>query len=107
MDTEPNYCPRCIEDYSESDGEKVEGTKTLSDCDKCGVCKECEHMLDCDNRPALGIDEEQRRLAQRTNEQFFADCRAEVAKTLEHMLDCDNRPAELPKSIRVQIRGRK
>ncbi len=66
MDTEPNYCPRCIEDYSDSDGEKVEGTKTLGDCDKCGVCKECEHMLDCDNRPALKPSQERHVMVERT-----------------------------------------
>jgi hypothetical protein len=42
-----NYCPRCIEDWENEEGEPMQGTLEPSDCEECGVCKECVHMCDC------------------------------------------------------------
>ena len=41
------HCPRCIEDYTDDDGVEQKGTEELSNCNDCGVCKECEHLCDC------------------------------------------------------------
>ena len=43
---EHRYCPRCFEDWIEEDIEH-KGTKVPSDCEECGVCSECEHLLEC------------------------------------------------------------
>ncbi len=45
-ENEHKYCPRCIEDYK-IQGRTQKGTKVPSDCKECGVCKDCEHMLEC------------------------------------------------------------
>lgn len=45
---ESKYCPRCIEDWQdETTGNINKGTKEISECASCGVCKECEHLLEC------------------------------------------------------------
>lgn len=46
------YCGRCIEDWYDYDTTSEEdlyhkGIKVLSDCEECGVCKNCEHFLEC------------------------------------------------------------
>ena len=41
------YCPRCIEDHTDDEGVERKGTLEKSDCEDCGVCKECEHLNDC------------------------------------------------------------
>lgn len=44
----PKYCPRCKEDWT--DVKKInKGALVESECKKCGVCKECEHLSDCIN----------------------------------------------------------
>lgn len=42
------FCPRCIEDWENPDtGEIDKGTKEKSECPECGICEECEHLLEC------------------------------------------------------------
>lgn len=46
-----NCCPRCIEDYEDynEDNQLISytGTKVISECKECGVCKDCEHLVEC------------------------------------------------------------
>ena len=44
---EENLCPRCIEDHDDEHGERVSGSKVVSSCDDCGVCENCEHLMEC------------------------------------------------------------
>lgn len=48
---ENKNCPRCIEEWFHGDvackGHK--GTKEKSHCPDCGVCVECEHLIECKN----------------------------------------------------------
>ena len=41
------YCPRCIEDWENNEGIKQEGIKNISYCLDCGVCEDCEHLMEC------------------------------------------------------------
>ena len=41
------FCPRCIEDHDDEHGERVSGSKVVSSCDDCGVCENCEHLMEC------------------------------------------------------------
>lgn len=47
--TKATFCPRCVEDYDNPDdiNKRLKGTEEPSDCAECGVCKDCEHLLDC------------------------------------------------------------
>lgn len=48
MNEDTEYCPRCIENWENPDtGEINKGTKEISDCKECGICSECEHLLEC------------------------------------------------------------
>ena len=47
METKEKYCPRCIESYDDVDGLRRIGTIVKSVCEDCLVCKNCEHLLDC------------------------------------------------------------
>lgn len=41
-------CPRCIEPYQDEEtGEERPGERKPSECQECGVCKDCEHMREC------------------------------------------------------------
>ena len=44
---EENLCPRCIEDHDDEHGERVSGSKVVSSCEGCGVCENCEHLMEC------------------------------------------------------------
>ena len=41
------HCPRCIEEYDGKDGERVSGSKVISACEECGVCEDCDHLMEC------------------------------------------------------------
>lgn len=41
------YCPRCIEDWEAEDGTQHKGEKKPSVCTECGICADCEHLLEC------------------------------------------------------------
>jgi hypothetical protein len=43
------FCPRCIEDYEDENGEEQKGAEVAAHCKECGVCEDCEHMDDCSN----------------------------------------------------------
>lgn len=47
MNNKHTFCPRCIEDWVDENGEWHKGEEKPSACDECGVCKDCEHMIDC------------------------------------------------------------
>ena len=41
------YCPRCSEEWEDEDGVVHEPQYIDSCCTSCGVCKDCEHSVDC------------------------------------------------------------
>lgn len=41
------HCPRCVEEWENEEGAFMAGEKRPSDCAECGVCVECEHLIDC------------------------------------------------------------
>lgn len=43
-------CPRCIEEHEDEEGNVKEGTRELSECKECGVCKDCEHLAECSKK---------------------------------------------------------
>jgi len=45
----PKYCPRCIEEWEDDNGKPHKGTKKKSACKSCGVCKDCEHLMECNS----------------------------------------------------------
>lgn len=44
---EHKYCPRCIEAWEGGFTERHDGVEVPSECKECGVCKQCEHLLEC------------------------------------------------------------
>lgn len=48
MNTRPDLCPRCIEDWTDENQEEHKGTEEKSDCADCGVCHDCEHLSGCE-----------------------------------------------------------
>ena len=44
---EQNICPRCSQDWFDDEGQHQYGTAIPSDCDECGVCENCEHLMEC------------------------------------------------------------
>jgi len=46
-DESEDYCPRCKQNWFDFEGNTHKGVNTLSDCDECGVCTECEHLSEC------------------------------------------------------------
>lgn len=49
-DEDQDYCPRCIEDWDDEEGNAMKGLKVPSDCEVCGICTECEHLYGCKER---------------------------------------------------------
>ena len=41
------YCPRCIEDFEDEDGNINKGKQIESVCKECLVCEDCEHFEEC------------------------------------------------------------
>ena len=42
-----SHCPRCILDYEDHDRQIRKGIKRKSECTECGVCRQCEHLIEC------------------------------------------------------------
>ena len=51
------HCPRCIEEYDGEDGERVSGSKVVSACEECGVCEDCDHMIECSNGEVVKMND--------------------------------------------------
>ena len=45
--SEEQFCPRCIEPYTDDEGVHHDGEDKHSNCPECGVCEDCEHLSDC------------------------------------------------------------
>ena len=48
-DKPEEFCPRCIEPYTDDEGVHHDGEDKHSNnnCPECGICEECEHLSDC------------------------------------------------------------
>ena len=46
-DKPEEFCPRCIEPYTDDEGVHHDGEDKHPNCPECGVCEDCEHLSDC------------------------------------------------------------
>ena len=76
---EENLCPRCIEDHDDEHGERVSGSKVVSSCDDCGVCENCEHLMECKGLKEYQMLTEKNRLLMEENQLLMEEEKKKVA----------------------------
>ena len=73
------FCPRCIEDHDDEHGERVSGSKVVSSCDDCGVCENCEHLMECKGLKEYQMLTEKNRLLMEENQLLMEEEKKKVA----------------------------